>query len=102
VVIINEAVTRRYWPGSDPLGQRLRLFGDARLWTVVGVVGNIHEFGLDADVKPITGLLFGIGPADPLALLGAAAWLGAVSLVATLLPARRAALVEPVVAFRAE
>jgi len=242
VVTINEALARKYWPAADPLGQRLRLFGDPRWWTVAGVVGNIREFGLDADVQPtlyvpfdqlpndslmlyvrsktaprdlvrgaqsvissidptlaawqvqpvgdmlsaslaqrtfaleilqgfaavalllaglglygvlayavaqrtreigvrmalgarpiqalmlvgreslvvvgagvllgiagalasarmISGLLFGIGPADPLALLGAAAVLGMVSLVATLMPARRAALVDPVVALRAE
>ena len=242
VVTINDALARRYWPRADPLGQRLRLFGDPRWWTVVGVVGNIREFGLDADVRPtlyfpfdqlptdtltlvvrsktaardvvrgaqgvvssidpglaawqvqpvgemltaslaqrtfalevlqgfaavalllaglglygvlayavaqrtreigvrmalgarpaqalllvaresvavvgagvllgtvgalasarmITGLLFGIGPADPLALAGAAAVLAAVSLIATLPPARRAALVDPAVALRAE
>ena len=242
VVTVNDALARKYWPDTDPLGRRLRLFGDPRWWTVAGVVGNIREFGLDADVPPtlyvpfdqlpaasltlvvrskmaardlvrgaqavissvdpslaawqvqpigemlsaslaqrtfaleilqgfaavalllaglglygvlayavaqrtreigvrmalgarpvqalvlvgreslavvgagvllgiagalasarmISGLLFGIGPADPLALLGAAAVLGAVALIATLLPARRAALVDPAVALRAE
>jgi ABC-type lipoprotein release transport system permease subunit len=41
-------------------------------------------------------------PTDPLALLAAVLVLGAVSLAATLLPARRAALVDPAVALRAE
>jgi putative ABC transport system permease protein len=242
VVVVSDALARRYWAGADPLGQRLRIFGDPRWWTVVGVVGNVREFGLDAEVRPtfyvpfdqlptdtltlvvrskasarevargaqeivsaidpgiatwkvqpigemlaatlaqrtfalevlqgfavvalllaglglygvlayavtqrtreigvrmalgarpgqalllvaresaavvgagvvlgglaalasarmISGLLFGIGPADPLALLGAAGVLAAVSLLATLLPARRAALVDPAVALRAE
>ena len=52
VVTINEALARRYWPGADPLGQRFQISGDPRWWTVVGVVGNIREFGLDADVRP--------------------------------------------------
>ena len=69
---------------------------------VVGVGVLLGIAGALASARMITGLLFGIGPADPLALLGAALVLGAVSLVATLLPARRAARVDPVVALRAE
>jgi putative ABC transport system permease protein len=242
VVVINQSFARKYWPGGDPLGQRLRLRGDPRWWAVAGVVGDVREFGLDAEVQPImyfpldqlptntltlvvrssaparevlrgaqqalsaidprlpayqaqplsealsaslaqrrfalkllhgfaalalllaglglygvlayavtqrtreigvrmalgarpaqalalvaresaavvgaglllgsagalasarsfAGLLFGVGPADPLALLGAVLVLGAISLAATLVPARRAALVDPAVALRAE
>jgi len=37
VAIINETAARRFWPGEDPLGKRLRL-GDSGEWmTVVGV-----------------------------------------------------------------
>ena len=35
VVVVNEALARKYWPGADPLGKRLRTGG--RLWTVAGV-----------------------------------------------------------------
>jgi ABC-type antimicrobial peptide transport system permease subunit len=52
--------------------------------------------------RAFAGLLFGVGPADPLALLGALAVLGATAAAATLLPALRAARVDPVVALRAE
>jgi putative ABC transport system permease protein len=52
--------------------------------------------------RVFAGLLFGVGPADPLALTAALVVLGAVALAATLLPARRAANVDPVVALRAE
>ncbi|MGZ6125956.1 MAG: ADOP family duplicated permease, partial [Myxococcales bacterium] len=242
VTVINRSLARKYWPASDPLGQRLRLAGDPRWWTVVGVVGDVREFGLDANIRPtlyfafdqltndvltlvvrsrapgrevlratqqvllsvdplaaawqmqpvsemlaatlaqrtfaltllhgfaalalllaglglygvlaytvaqrtreigvrmalgarpaqaialvaresaavvgaglllgvvgalvtarlIAGLLFGVGPADPVALLAALLVLGAVALAATLVPARRAALVDPAVALRAE
>jgi ABC-type antimicrobial peptide transport system permease subunit len=47
-------------------------------------------------------LLFGIQPTDPLCLSGSAAVLAAVSVVACLLPARRATRIEPMRALRAE
>jgi ABC-type lipoprotein release transport system permease subunit len=55
-----------------------------------------------ASARSFAGLLFGVGPADPLALLAAILVLGVVAVGATLLPARRAALVDPAVALRAE
>ena len=45
VVIVSEAAARRYWPGENPLGRRIRLNGDtsAAGWaTVVGVSGDVH------------------------------------------------------------
>lgn len=50
VVIINQAMANRFWPGDDPLGKRLR-FGEANdpAYTIVGVVGNIKHMGLDAE-----------------------------------------------------
>ena len=45
-------------------------------------------------------LLFGLKPYDPLALLGAAAVLGLVTLVASYLPARRASSLDPMTVLR--
>jgi putative ABC transport system permease protein len=50
----------------------------------------------------IESMLFGVKPLDPLSFAVAAFVLGAVALVASLLPARRAARVDPLVALRAE
>ncbi|HEX8150721.1 MAG TPA: ABC transporter permease [Pyrinomonadaceae bacterium] len=54
VVIINESMARRYWPGEDPLGRRIKFAGEgADDWrAVVGVVGDIRHFGAEVDPKP--------------------------------------------------
>lgn len=55
VAVISQSLARRVWPGQDPLGQRIQfgnMDGDKRLLHVVGVVGDVRERGLDADVRP--------------------------------------------------
>src|SRR5438067_4472024 len=55
-VIVNEAFTRAFWSGLDPIGRQVTLhkavqgrpdFGEPLPGTVVGVVGDVHHFGLD-------------------------------------------------------
>jgi putative ABC transport system permease protein len=52
VVIINDAMRRQFWPHEDPIGKRVS--GDnGETWvTIVGVVGDVREFGLDHPVAP--------------------------------------------------
>ena len=45
VAIITQSMARRYWGDDDPVGQRINNMG--RWMTVVGVIGDIREFGLD-------------------------------------------------------
>jgi len=53
VVVINEFLAKRHWPGVDPVGKRLKLTGSKEPWrTVVGVVKDIRERGLLLDMKP--------------------------------------------------
>jgi putative ABC transport system permease protein len=52
VVVINDAAARRFWPTSDPIGQRISLGDPARWMEIVGVVGDIRHQGLDADANP--------------------------------------------------
>jgi predicted permease len=59
VAIINEAMRRKYWPKEDPLGQRITIgkgmgpeFEDPTR-EIVGVVGNVREFGLSNEPPPM-------------------------------------------------
>jgi ABC-type antimicrobial peptide transport system permease subunit len=66
----------------------------------VGIaVGLPFVFGLTRFAQS---MLFGLSPADPLSLTGAALFLFAVAMVAGFIPARRASKVDPLLALRWE
>ncbi len=45
VVVLSESIARHYWPGSDPVGARIRLRKDDPRWlTVAGVSGDIRDW----------------------------------------------------------
>ncbi len=67
---------------------------------VLGVVLGLA--GAAAAGRLITTMLFGLSPTDPFTFVAAALLLVAVALVACLLPARRAAKVDPMTALRTE
>jgi predicted permease len=54
VIVIDALMASTLWPDMDPIGQRIK-FGDAAStspWeTVVGVVGRVKQYGLDADAR---------------------------------------------------
>jgi len=53
IAVINEAMARMRWPGEDPVGRRFRFaFPNAPWMTVVGVVGDMKQMGLDAAPFP--------------------------------------------------
>src|SRR5207249_2767097 len=93
------------------LGIRLAL-GASRGDVVSQVVGDgirLAAAGIGLGVvvalavtRLLTALLYGVGATDPATFVGVVALLAVVSLVASYLPARRAAQVDPMVALRYE
>jgi putative ABC transport system permease protein len=105
--VISYAVSQR----SRELGLRMAMGAQAGqvkrmvvrqglVLSAVGVaIGLALAFGL---TRLMSGLLFGVSPVDPLTFLAVAAVLIGVALVASYLPARRAAGVDPMEVLRAE
>jgi len=53
VVIINETFKKQYWPNESPLGKRIQTSGSNTPWqTIIGVVKDVRERGLEIDMKP--------------------------------------------------
>jgi predicted permease len=54
VAVINEALARKFFPGEDPVGQKIANDEGGRdtEWQIVGVVSDVHEGALDATVAP--------------------------------------------------
>lgn len=79
----------------------LRLIvGQGAVLAAVGVgMGLLGAFGVS---RVMSSVLYGISPSDPVAFLGVALLLTGVALLASYLPARRAARVDPMIALRAE
>ncbi|MFL6303569.1 MAG: ABC transporter permease [Candidatus Sulfotelmatobacter sp.] len=59
VVLINQAMAKQYWPKDDPLGQQIVIgketgpqFAEPAR-QIIGIVGNIHDGGLNRDPRPL-------------------------------------------------
>lgn len=54
VTIVNETMAREFWPNVDPVGRRFKIGApeDDTPWlTIVGVVGDVRQMGIDVPVK---------------------------------------------------
>jgi predicted permease len=52
VAIVNETLAKQYFPGRDPVGQRY-YWGDRGIFTIVGIVADVHVSALDAEPRPM-------------------------------------------------
>ncbi|MCI0567424.1 MAG: ABC transporter permease [Acidobacteria bacterium] len=54
VTVVNQAFVRRFWPGEDPIGKKLRMGGEpnAAWFSVVGVVGDVRRDSLASPLGP--------------------------------------------------
>ncbi len=50
VAVINRTLARHYWKDEDPIGRRVSTDGGDKWIKVVGVVGDVKEFGLNKEV----------------------------------------------------
>ena len=85
---MSQGLALRYWPDEDPIGKRIRLGGDPQEpWrTIVGIVGDIRQTGLDGEAtreyyipykQDTWGMTYDLTivmriAGDPLSLVGAA------------------------------
>jgi predicted permease len=55
VAVISESLARDSWPNQDPIGHTIdfgNMDGDLRLLTIVGIVGDTRQYGLDEPSRP--------------------------------------------------
>lgn len=55
VAVINENMARTYWPGENPVGRRFKrgqLRSDSPWYTVIGIVADMRQGGMDIPVRP--------------------------------------------------
>lgn len=53
--VISESLARTRWPAEDPIGVRIQfggMDGDLREFTIVGIVGDVRETGLESPPRP--------------------------------------------------
>jgi putative ABC transport system permease protein len=52
VVVVNDAMARKFWPGEDAIGKRFTFFGQTETREIVGVVRNATVIQVGEDPQP--------------------------------------------------
>ena len=63
VIIVDQTLANRYWPGESPLGRRVKIWG--RMFTVVGVAKNSKHQFVNEPLEPMVYRSFFQNPDDP-------------------------------------
>jgi predicted permease len=72
VVLVNETMARTWWRDQSPLGRRIKLAAyeqDAPWYTVVGVVGDTRQSGLESALRPQVYVHLGQNPSGQMAIV---------------------------------
>jgi putative ABC transport system permease protein len=75
VAIVSESLSRRFIPGEDPIGKRIKLGGrdSTRPWLViVGVAGDVHDSALESVARPCIYVPYPQFPASSMTLVARA------------------------------
>jgi predicted permease len=86
--------------GAQPRAVAAMMTRQGLAITALGVGGGLALFALVA--RFLRSFLFGVAPSDPVTLVAASLMLGAIAVLASWIPARRASRVDPAEALRAE
>ncbi len=52
VVIINQTMAQKFWPGQEPIGKQIKFLEDGSSGTIVGVVGDAKHYWLEEAPRP--------------------------------------------------
>jgi putative ABC transport system permease protein len=55
VALVNQTMAKNYWPGENPIDKKFKVGGynEKSPWiTVIGIVGDVHQAGLDVAARP--------------------------------------------------
>lgn len=63
VVIVDQTLADQYWPGEDPIGRRVKIWG--RAYTVIGVAKNSKHQFVNEPLEPMIYRSFFQNPDDP-------------------------------------
>ncbi|HTP35976.1 MAG TPA: ABC transporter permease [Candidatus Acidoferrales bacterium] len=65
VIIVNQTLARRLWPGADPVGKRIKIGAnpESSPWVnVIGVAGDVRHFGLETPARPELYRTYAVNP----------------------------------------
>lgn len=95
VVIVSEMLAKRYWPGEDPIGKRLKPeIPGSPFYTVVGEVADVRHWSLDIELEPTAYYPYTQIPVSMLPLLERNMTLAVRGNTAAVVPSVRAAVRE--------
>lgn len=69
VAILNQSLARHHWHDADPVGHRISLDGGKTWAQIIGVIGDVHEHGLDQPASDLIYLPFAQYPQNSPALI---------------------------------